>query len=98
MQNCLSYFSCVHMMTHINVGVLSHSFHCKQIHITPNKLGLEEVQMCTPMSGCPLAVPLCCSFALNSEMLMFASRACETQTRQGGRSRKSMDLFLFPDL
>lgn len=82
MQNGLSYFSCGYMMTCINIGVLSCSFHCNQIHATPNKLGLEKVQMCVPMSGYLFATPLCYPFALTDEMQMFTSHACETQISQ----------------
>lgn len=38
--------------------------------------------MCIPMSGYPLAAPLCCSFALTDEMQMFTKHACGTQIRQ----------------
>lgn len=82
MQNFLSYFSCGYMMTCIIIEVLSHAFHCNQIHVTPNKLELEEVQVCISMSGYPLATPLCDSFAPTDEMQMFSSHPCETQIRQ----------------
>lgn len=82
MQNRLSYFSCGYMATCINIGALSHSFQCNQILITPNYPGLEEVQMCIPMSGCALTTPLCCPFALTDEMQIFTSPACEAQIRQ----------------
>lgn len=56
--------------------------------ITPNYPGLEEVQMCIPMSGCSLTTPLCCPFALTDEMQIFTSRVCKAQIRQEEEEEK----------